>query len=185
MTLRLLSAVLLALVASWTAFGQSYTISTIAGGLPVNVPGISASLYSPAGVAVDKAGNVLFTSGNCVFRLDAATGVLTAVAGNGTPGFGGDDGLAVNAELNQPQGLAVDSAGNLFIADMRNARVRLSAGIRLGSRVVAGRRARAAEGRAVHAHARVIHMRGDGAVFLRTDMRHLRHLEVRRAEFFQ
>ena len=46
------------------------------------------------------------------------------VAGNGQAGFSGDGGLATNASLNYPQGLAVDSGGNLFIADMVNARVR-------------------------------------------------------------
>ncbi len=52
------------------------------------------------------------------------TGQLTVVAGNGTPGFSGDDGLATNAQLNQPAGIAVDLAGNLYIADTLNNRVR-------------------------------------------------------------
>jgi hypothetical protein len=122
---RQLLTVLLALVASWTASAQSYTISTFAGGaLPVNIPGTSASLHGPPAVAVDRAGNVFFVDGNDVLRLDAATGILTLVAGNGTPGFSGDNGLATRAQLLLPQGLAVDSAGNLYIADTNNNRVR-------------------------------------------------------------
>jgi trimeric autotransporter adhesin len=122
---RPLTAVLLALAASWTAFGQSYTISTIAGGgLPVNVPGTSASLFGPKGAAADKAGNIFFTDANAVLRLDGTTGVLTLVAGNGAQGFSGDNGLATRAQLNGPNGVAVDPAGNLYISDIGNLVVR-------------------------------------------------------------
>ena len=125
MMLRLPSAVILALVTSWTASGQTYTISTFAGGaLPVKILGTSASLYGPAALAVDKSGNVFFADGNTVLRLDAATGILTLVAGSGTQGFSGDNGLATSAQLSIPQGLALDSAGNLYIADTYNNRVR-------------------------------------------------------------
>jgi uncharacterized protein (TIGR03437 family) len=110
---------------SCSAWGQTYTISTLAGGgLPVNIPGTSASLGSPASVAVDRAGNVYFATQNTVLRLDAATGILTLVAGNGTPGFSGDNGLAISAQLNSPAGVAVDSAGNVYISDGGNYRVR-------------------------------------------------------------
>ena len=116
--MRLHPAVLLTLAASWAASGQPYTISTFAGGrLPVNIPGTSANLFAPAAVTVDAAGNVFFVDGHDVLRLDAKTGALTVVAGNGTPGFSGDDGLATNAQFDDPQGLAIDSAGNLYIAD--------------------------------------------------------------------
>ncbi len=122
--MRLLPAVL-AVLMSWSAFGQTYTISTFAGGaLPVNIPGTSASLYGPQSVAVDKTGNIFFVDQNDVLRLDATTGVLTLVAGNGTSGFSGDNGLAINAQLSFPQGVAVDSAGNLYIADTQNDRIR-------------------------------------------------------------
>ena len=119
--MRLPPAVLLALVTSWAASGQTYTISTFAGGgLPVNIPGTSASLYGPESVAVDKAGNIFFTDLHDVLRLDAATGVLTLVAGNGTPGFSGDNGPATSAQLSYPSGVAVDAAGNLYIVDQQN-----------------------------------------------------------------
>jgi len=59
-----------------------------------------------------------------VLRLDATTGILTRVAGNGTNGFSGDNGPAVNAQLYEPTGLALDSAGNLYIADTNNIRIR-------------------------------------------------------------
>jgi uncharacterized protein (TIGR03437 family) len=122
---RLFTGVLLALIISWAASGQTYTISTFAGGgLPVNVKGTSASLYGPNGVAVDKAGNVFFADGNCVLRLDAVTGVLTVVAGNGIPGFSGDNGLATSAELNYPGGVVIDAVGTLYIADTYNYVVR-------------------------------------------------------------
>jgi uncharacterized protein (TIGR03437 family) len=122
---RPLATVLLALAVSWTASAQSYTISTLVGGaLPVNIPGTSASLYGPSALAVDKSGNVLVADGNTVLRLDAATGVLTVIAGNGTSGFSGDNGLATGAQLNLPQGVALDTAGNLYIADTYNNRVR-------------------------------------------------------------
>jgi len=123
---RLLPAVLLSLVMSWSTFGQTYTINTFAGGgLPVNIPGTSAGLGSPNSVAVDGAGNLFFPAQeNVVLRLDATTGILTLVAGNGTPGFSGDNGPATSAQLYGPQGVAVDSAGNLYIADTGNNRIR-------------------------------------------------------------
>jgi hypothetical protein len=91
--MRLLPAVFFASLASLSAFGQTYTISTFAGGgVPVNIPGTPASLNGPLGVAVDRAGNVFFVDKNDVLRLDATTGVLTLVAGNGTRGYSGDNG---------------------------------------------------------------------------------------------
>ena len=91
----------------------------------MNIPGTSASLSSLNNVAVDGAGNVLFTDRHhAVLRLDAKTGVLTLVAGNGTPGYSGDNGPATSAQLNNPRGVAVDAAGNLYIADQQNNRIR-------------------------------------------------------------
>ena len=122
---RQLTAASLALIASWIASGQTYTISAFAGGgLPASIAGTSASLYGPRGIAVDKAGNVFFADGNTVLRSDAKTGVLTLVAGNGTQGFSGDDGPATSAQLNFPFAVAVDSADNLYIADWNNNRIR-------------------------------------------------------------
>jgi sugar lactone lactonase YvrE len=107
--------------------GQNYTIQTFAGGgLPQNVPGTSASLRSPSSVAVDGAGNVFFIDQNSVvLRLDATTGVLSVVAGNGAAGYTGDNGLATSAQLNSPTALALDAAGNLCIADTGNYRIRM------------------------------------------------------------
>jgi uncharacterized protein (TIGR03437 family) len=122
--MRLLPASVLALAVSSLASGQTYTISTFAGGgLPVNIPGTTASL-SPGHVAADPAGNLFFVDQNTVLRLDAATGILTQAAGNGTTGFSGDNGPATSAQLYFPTGVAVDSAGNLYIADTDNNRIR-------------------------------------------------------------
>jgi uncharacterized protein (TIGR03437 family) len=128
--MRLRSVVLLAAVLSWTAWGQTYNISTFAGGgLPVNILGISASLGSdllqgPQYIAADRAGNVFFPYQNTILRLDAITGILTVAAGNGTQGYSGDNGPATNARFNGLAGLAVDSASNLYIADRDNNRIR-------------------------------------------------------------
>jgi sugar lactone lactonase YvrE len=82
----------------------------------------------PQSIAADRAGNVFFADQNTVLRLDATTGVLTLVAGNGTPGFSGDNGPATSAQLATPGGIAVDSAGNLYIADGYNYRIRKVSG---------------------------------------------------------
>ena len=125
--MRLPAAILLTLVLSRSASAQTYTISTFAGGgLPVNMPGTSASLGAdpPRYVAADPAGDLFFVFQNTILRWDATTGLLTLVAGNGTPGFSGDNGPATSAELSYPGGVAVDSAGNVYIADTNNNRVR-------------------------------------------------------------
>jgi uncharacterized protein (TIGR03437 family) len=104
---------------------QSYTVSTFAGGaLTTNIPSPSVKLTGGGGLAVDADGNLFFGSGNTVFRLDAHSGLVSPIAGNGTPGYSGDNGPAINAQLNSPAGIAVDSAGNLYIADAGNNRVR-------------------------------------------------------------
>jgi sugar lactone lactonase YvrE len=84
----------------------------------------SAALGGPNGVGVDTAGNVFITDTHRIRRVDAITGIITTVAGNGFPGFSGDGGAAASAELNYPYGVAADTAGNLFIADVGNSRIR-------------------------------------------------------------
>jgi trimeric autotransporter adhesin len=123
--MRLRFAALLTLAIACSAFGQTYTIQTLAGGgLPENIAGTSAGLGRITWVAVDAGGNVYFTLPDyfVVMRLDAVTGVLTRVAGNGTPGSSGDGGPAASAQLHSPGALAVDATGSLYIAD--NDRVR-------------------------------------------------------------
>jgi sugar lactone lactonase YvrE len=100
------------------------TISTFATSLPVG-KGLVELLNLPAGVAVDAAGNLYIsdTSDNQIRKVDT-NGVVSIVAGNGKPAFAGDGGLATAASLNAPGGVAVDTAGNLYIADTGNSRVR-------------------------------------------------------------
>jgi hypothetical protein len=88
-------------------------------------PAAGATLYSPQSLAIDRAGNLFIADlGNSVVRrVDAATGVITTYAGNGTFDFSGDGGPATNASLNLPFGLAFDSYDNLYISDF-NFRIR-------------------------------------------------------------
>ena len=69
------------------------------------------------GVAVDAAGNLYIADTNNYRVRKVSNGVITTVAGNGTAGFSGDSGPATSAQLHYPQGVAVDSAGNLYIVD--------------------------------------------------------------------
>jgi sugar lactone lactonase YvrE len=80
----------------------------------------------PFDVALDARGDLYFsdTSNHRIRRIDHATLTIIAVAGNGEPGFSGDGGPAIKAQLNEPYGLALDTAGNLFVADRLNRRVR-------------------------------------------------------------
>ncbi len=106
-------------------------ISTIAGnGNPSytgdNGPAASATISNPAGLALDGAGNLYIAdSGNNRIRvITAATGFITTVAGNGTAGYNGDGIAATSAELDQPQGVTLDAAANVYIADTSNHRIR-------------------------------------------------------------
>ena len=109
------------------ATGQQYVISTFAGGgpPPSRVPALSVSLGTIWSLANDSVGNVYLSSSdlNSVFRVDS-TGQLTVIAGNGRVGYSGDGAPAVAAQFNAPRGLAVDTAGNVFVADMGNGCVR-------------------------------------------------------------
>jgi hypothetical protein len=79
----------------------------------------------PAATVFDAAGNLYFVeTGNHAVRRFSTAGVITTVAGTGIEGFAGDGGLATAAELDSPAGLALDSAGNLYIADTHNHRIR-------------------------------------------------------------
>ena len=85
----------------------------------------AAQLYGPFDVALDAASNLYIADWlNYRIRKVDADGNISTVAGNGTFGFGGDGGPAVAAQLNAPEGVAVDGAGNLYIADTWNQRIR-------------------------------------------------------------
>jgi hypothetical protein len=108
---------------------SSGVISTVAGNGTQGFsgdggPATSAQLNAPSGVAVDTAGNLFIASFNNCVRKVTPSGVISTVAGNGIGGFSGDGGPATSAQLNAPSGVAVDTAGNLFIADERNNRIR-------------------------------------------------------------
>jgi uncharacterized protein (TIGR03437 family) len=86
-------------------------------------PAASASVDSPYGLAVDAAGAVYVSGANRV-RKFIVGGNITTFAGTGAGGFSGDGGTATTAQLFGPQGLGFDAAGNLYIAEMGNARIR-------------------------------------------------------------
>jgi len=118
---------LILLSAAIPAFAQQYTISTAAGGAPPTTPApaLTTGIGAPRKLLV-QGSSVYFSAGNSVYKLDSS-GTMTLVAGNSRAGFSGDGGPATAAKLNQPGGMAFDSAGNLYIADTLNNRVRVIA----------------------------------------------------------
>jgi sugar lactone lactonase YvrE len=121
------------------------TITTVAGSGPIGPgkgyaagnggPATAATLRGPIGLAVDGAGNLFltdvdpdgiegYTGPHGLVRKVSPEGIITTVAGNGGFGFSGDGGKATDAQLFGPLGVAMDTAGNLFIADNGNYRVR-------------------------------------------------------------
>lgn len=106
-------------------------ITTIAGNGSVGFSGdgglaTSTALYHPLGVYKDNSGNLYIADGdnNRIRKVDAATGIITTVAGNGSASYSGDGGLATSASLRTPSGVSLDSAGNMYIADYNNHRIR-------------------------------------------------------------
>src|SRR5438105_5422300 len=119
---RAVCLLLLALAQPLLAGGQ--TITTVAGNGTAAFSGegtlaTAASLNQPWGVAADASGNLFIadTYNQRIRKVNTSTGAITTVAGNGTQGFSGDGGPATSASLLFPVAVAVDGAGNLFIAD--------------------------------------------------------------------
>ena len=104
---------------------NQFIINTFAGGGPNHIPGVTAPLGNTFGVVVDASGNIYFSSitAHRVFKLDTSS-IVSVVAGYGVADKTGDGGLAINAGLNTPQGLAL-SGNLLYIADTSNNRVRV------------------------------------------------------------
>lgn len=91
-------------------------------------PPDKAQLWSPRGLAFDQNGNLLVvdTANHRIRRIERRENalIITTIAGTGSSGFGGDGGSAKNAQLSNPRGVAVDAAGNIYIADTGNHRIR-------------------------------------------------------------
>jgi sugar lactone lactonase YvrE len=119
------------------AIGVDGLINTVVGNSPIGTsvddgeltgdggPAREASLQEPTAIAFDGAGNLYIADrdNHAIRRVDAG-GIITTVAGSGDRGFAGDDGPATEAELSRPQGVAVDGAGNIYISDSENNRIR-------------------------------------------------------------
>ena len=104
-----------------------YSIQTVAGSSTNGDggPAMNALLSQAEGIAVDSQGNIYIAdAADNRIRQITPDGTIQTIAGSGIAGFAGDGGPASKALLNQPYGLAVDSSGNLYIADLGNARVR-------------------------------------------------------------
>jgi sugar lactone lactonase YvrE len=115
--------------------GVSGVISTVAGSGVIGStgdggPATAASLSNPTSIAIDPAGNLYFSDSgnNSIRRIDAFTGIISTYAGrSNTHGYTGDTGPATSATLNNPSGIALDSAGNLYLADTGNHTIRMVA----------------------------------------------------------
>jgi DNA-binding beta-propeller fold protein YncE len=89
-------------------------------------PAARALLNNPFDLAFDPSGSLCFsdTFNHCIRRIDARTGVITTIAGTGERGFAGDGSPATQAQMNEPYGIVIDRAGNIYVADRKNSRVR-------------------------------------------------------------
>jgi sugar lactone lactonase YvrE len=119
------------------AIGPDGLINTVVGSGPIGTssddgdltgdggPALEAALQEPTAIAFDAAGNLYIADrdNHAVRRVDPS-GIITTVAGSGERGFAGDDGPAIDADLSRPQGVAVDGAGNIYISDSDNHRIR-------------------------------------------------------------
>ena len=115
----------------WTVVGQpaelNFFIHTIAGSdsIPEGVPATTAALSQPEGVTMDRLGNIYIAdAADHRVRRVGVEGLITTLAGTGRPGYYGDGGRAQGAQLSFPYGLAVSPNGDLYIADLGNARIR-------------------------------------------------------------
>ena len=107
------------------------TITTVAGNGTIGYSGdggiaTGAQLSSPGDVAVDSSGNIIIsdTYNNVIRKINASTGIINTIAGNGTAGYFGDNGPALNSKLNFPYGVYVDKQDNIFIAERLNGVIR-------------------------------------------------------------
>src|ERR1039457_1878374 len=124
-------AILLVALSTSLVFANGGSIATIAGAgqsgsMATGIPATTAQLTTPAGICADASNNLFIadSGNNRVVRVDAVTGLLTLVAGNGTASSSGDGGPAVAACLWHPMGVALDAAGNLFISEFQGNRIR-------------------------------------------------------------
>ncbi len=117
-------------VGAGTAPSPPGTITAVAGTGVVGFsgdggPATSAQLNQPRAIAFDHSGNrYVVDTGNQRIRKIDPSGIITTIAGTGVAGYSGDGGPATSAEINWPHGAAVDSAGNLYISDSSNHRIR-------------------------------------------------------------
>jgi len=114
--------------AAQTAASFVYTIAGdgVAGYSGDGGPAITADINGPRKAILDGAGDLYIADAgnNRIRKVPAGTGIITTIAGTGIAGWSGDNGPAASAQLNDPGGLALDSAGNLYIADTGNSRIR-------------------------------------------------------------
>ena len=123
-------SLLLLIYFTFSPYSYSQTINTVAGnGTPAysgdGGPATSASLSRPISCVMDNAGNLLISDfTNSRIRKVSPAGIITTIAGNGTPGFGGDGGPATAAIIQNPEKITVDGAGNIYFCDFYNQRIR-------------------------------------------------------------
>jgi trimeric autotransporter adhesin len=127
----LMKKLLLSFFLLTTIIAKAQIITTIAGTGTYGYSGdggqaTNAKIASPGGMCFDIAGNLIFADyGNSRIRkISASTGVITTIAGTGASAYSGDGGLAINATLRTPSDVIIDNAGNLYIADYQNYRIR-------------------------------------------------------------
>jgi len=128
--LRFLGCLLLLCAVPDLLHSQSYLITNIAGQRHYGYSGdggaaVNAHLDNPIAVYADNAGNIYISDwGNARLRMVNSSGIISTIAGNGMFGFSGDGGIATAAELNGPMGIFTDAAGNIYVADIGNERIR-------------------------------------------------------------